>query len=346
MKKLVASILIGLLLITSYGNCQEGLKNAPATKYVTAETSETFLISTKPVTNREYIIYILWIYNVYGIDYPDNIVSAIPGMTASNDNLFIDELSGTQSPFQVIFNYAPNFVKNYVFNPRYIDYPVIGLSQMQASKFCKWLSDRYNENNLIQKGYFKTNPMQINEDCFVTESYLVDQYYGARIKDETIKWSDRLLIPTFRLPSSNELNIANSQKLLINEFKSYLYDSTYFLNYWNNLFLNISEKSLKLNLSLDRYEIINATDKEWLSAKQANEELIYENSSMDRSKQIKDYLEIEKDSLGQMPFVIISENQNKEPVIVKNGLFDSVTTDTNKLYIFRFACSISPGQFK
>lgn len=347
MQKIKSLLLFGLLLNSLVAVCQVDLKNAPSTKYIVGKTNDTFLISTKPITNREYIIYVLWIYNVYGVDYPDNIVNAIPGMAAANNDLFIDEFYESQTPFQVIFKHSPSFVKDYIFNPRYIDYPVIGLSQSQASRFCKWLSDRYNESKLIKLGYFKPNPSQINEDCFVTESYLVEQYYGARIKEETIKWSDQLLIPVFRLPTQKELIAANAKKALFKDFKPFEYDTSSFLNYWHQIYLKISPSSLTLNYPLDKSELIKSTNNEWEINKQNFEELTFDNAGADKSKQIKDYYEIEKDSLGQMPFIIIDENINKEPIIMEKNWNDkSINGDLNKFYFFRFACSIKPNQFK
>ena len=348
MKKVKSFFLIGMLLLNSLmAFSQVDLTNAPKTKYIFVKTSDTFLISTKPITNREYIIYILWVYNVYGVDYPSNVLNAIPGMATANCDSFIDEFYNSQAPFQVIFKYSPEFVKNYIFNPKYIDYPVLGLSQIQANSFCKWLSDRYNENTLIQYGYFKPNPFQLNSDCFVTESYIAEQYYGARIKEEVVKWSDRLLIPAFRLPTPKELTMAKAHKSLLKEFKSYQYDTTSFLNYWHQLYLKASESALILNYSSDETELIKTTVNEWKINKQDFEELTFDNIGTGKSKQLKDYYEIEKDSLGQMPFIIIDENINKEPIIVETYKKDkSPVSDLNKFYIFRFACSIKPNQFK
>lgn len=345
MQKIKLLLLIVLLLNSFLTVCQVDLKNAPSTKYIIPKTSDTFLISTKPITNREYIIYVLWIYNVSGIDYPSNVINAIPRMVITNNDLLINEFYESQTPFEVIFKYSPQFVKDYIFNPKYIDYPVIGLSKIQASRFCKWLSDRYNENKLIEYGYFKPNLSQINEDCFVTESYIAGQYYGARIKEEDVTWGDRLLIPTFRLPTPNELSIADERKSLFKEFKSYEYDPNNFLNYWHKHFLKVSENSLVLKYAYDKTEVIKSTNSEWEIDNQY-EELTYDDTGIDKSTQIKDY-DVAKDSLGQMPFIIIDENINKEPIIIKNYQKDnSPVSDLNKFYFFRFACNIKPNQYK
>jgi hypothetical protein len=347
MLKIKSIILIGLLLNSLTAFCQAGLKNAPGTKYISTSTSDTFLISTKPITNREYIIYILWLKDVYGADYTAAFLNSFPGITSINIESLIYEAPESKTPFEVILRYSPAFVKNYIFNAKYIDYPIIGLSSLQASRFCKWLSDRYNENKLIQHGYFSPNPNQINEDCFVTESYVVNQYYGARIKEETVKWSDRLLIPIFRLPTKKELNIAMAKKSANTEFKPYPYDTTSFLNYWNQLYLDVSASSLTVKYYNNKTELIKSTDNVWEIKPQDYEELTLDVIKAKEIKHIKDYYGIEKDSLAQMPFIIIDENSNKEPIIAENYLLDnSVIADQNKLYFFRFACSIKPKQFK
>ena len=347
MQKIKSLLLIGLFLNSLIAFCQIDLKNAPSTKYITLNTNNTFLISTKPITNREYIIYILWIYNVYGIDYPSNILNTISGIATTNNDFIINEFYESQTPFQVIFKHAPSFVKDYIFNPRYIDYPLIGISKMQANKFCKWLTDRYNENKLIRNGYFNSDPSQNNENCFVTESYLADQYYGARIKEETIKWSDRLLIPNFRLLTSKELNTANTKKVLLKDFRPYEYDTISFLNQWHQLYLKVSTSSLTLNYSYEKTELIKSSNNEWEISKYNFEELSFENSEADKKIQIKDYYEIEKDSLGQMPYIIIGESINIEPVVVRNYKNDNSHIDNiNKLFFFRFVCNIKPDQYK
>ena len=362
MRKIKSLFLIGFLLNSLVVFSQVDLKNAPRTKYITSITTNTFLISTKPITNREYIIYLLWIYNVSGTDYPESIINAIPGILEANHYLLIDEFYKSKTPFEVIFKNSSLFVKDYIFNPRYIDYPIIGLSRVQASRFCKWLSDRYNENKLIKLGYFKPAPEghDINENCFVTESYVAGQYYGARIKEETIKWSDGLLIPTFRLPTKNELNIAEAKNSVNKEVKSYDYDTTSFLNHWHQLYLKVSPNSLTMQYIHGKTEVINSINNGWDINKSSYQELTLDMSESNKNstlidifnhgkktKQIKDYEDIEKDSLGQMPFIIIDENINKEPVIVENYKNDnSVVGTQNKFYFFRFVCNMAPKQYK
>jgi len=341
---------------------QTDLKNAPNSKYVSSSKTETFLISTKPITNREYIIYLLWISNVYGTDYPETLIEAIPGTSDSRKAILESDLFETK-PFEAILKYSPEFIWQYVFNPNYIDFPVIGINQLQASKFCKWLSDRYNENKLVQHGYFNPSSFQLNEDCFVTESYLAEQYFGSRIKQETVVWNDRLLVPTFRLPTKSELDLAFKSNSINKEIKSYPYDSTSFINYWHQLYLNVSSDFMSLKFFMNNIEWIETPKVEWIKNQTIIDELLLDKGShsqdvslidiykLNGQKELKlaDFIGLEgpeKDSLGLMPFIIIGENSQKQPLIVENYKVLPEGNVDNKFYIFRFVCNIKPGQFK
>lgn len=363
-KQFMRIIFIFTSLVFTLSNVfgQTDLKNAPNSKYVSSSKTETFLISTKPITNREYIIYLLWISNVYGTDYPETLIEAIPGTSDSRKAILESDLFETK-PFEAILKYSPEFIWQYVFNPNYIDFPVIGINQLQASKFCKWLSDRYNENKLVQHGYFNPSSFQLNEDCFVTESYLAEQYFGSRIKQETVVWNDRLLVPTFRLPTKSELDLAFKSNSINKEIKSYPYDSTSFINYWHQLYLNVSSDFMSLKFFMNNIEWIETPKVEWIKNQTIIDELLLDKGShsqdvslidiykLNGQKELKlaDFIGLEgpeKDSLGLMPFIIIGENSQKQPLIVENYKVLPEGNVDNKFYIFRFVCNIKPGQFK
>ena len=138
-----------------------------------------------------------------------------------------------------------------MFNPTYIDFPVIGISPEQANRYCKWLSDRYNETLLISCGYYKTNLNQFSEDCFVTESYLADQYYGSRneISDAEVKWANALLIPAYRLPTETELREINKKRTFYRNIVEYKFDTTSCLRFWNENYLSVNDNSITLKAS-------------------------------------------------------------------------------------------------
>jgi hypothetical protein len=334
------------------------------TKFIIAK-SDTFLVSTKPVTNREYIIYLLWLYSVDGVDYPETFFNAVPGLSQKNASHLLYESYDPNKIFGTIFNYTQPFVKNYMFNPKFIDYPVVGVTWLQANKFCKWLSDRFNEYKLIKDGYFMPDQGQSNEECFITESYLADEYYGVRNKAKenvTLKWTDRLLIPAFRLPTALELDIAKKQKSIDANFKANDFKSTDFLNQWNDWYIGVTEDKLilKYNYSEEPCEI-DATSKAWDLKKYNYAELCldinYQNDSLNvieifkkhnqNIMDVKTFNSLEKDSLGQMPYIIIDEDGKQEPVAVaKYNRSDGTVADTSKLYYFRYCILMKNGQYK
>jgi formylglycine-generating enzyme required for sulfatase activity len=76
-----------------------------------------------------------------------------------------------------------HFVNYYLRHPAYRDYPVVGVSWIQANEYCKWRTDRVNEYILAREGILdwemgnkELNPFQM----FSTEAYLGGQYFGLQ----------------------------------------------------------------------------------------------------------------------------------------------------------------------
>ena len=67
---------------------------------------------------------------------------------------------------------------NYLRHPAYANYPVVGVNWIQASEFCKWRTNRVNENILERSGYLKKdNKVSLGTDVkgeasFDTEAYI------------------------------------------------------------------------------------------------------------------------------------------------------------------------------
>lgn len=360
--KHIIILMFSLCLLRAAG--QDNGKFIPSARFVSSR-SDSFLISVKPVTNREYIIYLLWLYNVYGADYPEVVYNAMPGLSRKNADENTKAINDSNLLMNVILKYSQPFVKKYMFNPKYLDYPVVGVTWLQANKFCKWLSDRFNEYRLIRDGYFLPDSNQTNEECFVTESYLADQYHGIRnYKKEKIllQWKDRLMLPAFRLPTAKEIDIASKQKALESDFKLYKFGSNDFLKQWNDWYIIASDAKLILKYCSNlKPVVISSYDESWdmnkyhfaelsLDVNHLNDHLsitkIYERNKQNLVHE-KDFSGMEKDSLGQMPYIIIDENKLKQPVAVANyHRTDMVALDTSKLYFFRYACAMKPKQYK
>tara|TARA_R110002073_G_C9381447_1_gene573036 strand:+ start:1 stop:1245 length:1245 start_codon:yes stop_codon:yes gene_type:complete len=65
--------------------------------------------------------------------------------------------------------------ENYLRHPGYGEYPVVGVSWIQAVEFANWRSDRVNEYNLEQAGYLKRDAKVIDvnsEQTFSTDTYI------------------------------------------------------------------------------------------------------------------------------------------------------------------------------
>ena len=358
-------LILTLLFCSLHSAGQNELKYAPSTRFINNK-SDAYLISTRPVTNREYIIYLLWICNTQMTDYPEVFYNAIPGQLQKDSANKSYEYYDTSNVFKTIFKISQPFVKNYMFNPKYIDYPVIGISWLQANRYCKWLADRYNEFKMIQRGFLLPDMNQQNEECFVTESFLADQYVGMRVKGKenaTIKWSAGLLIPSFRLPTAKEIDFARNLKIIQTDFMSYKFENDNFLSQWADWGLTATETKLILRCSYNSKATIeiDVPKEDWDMKKYKYEELsfdinfqnnnpgineIYEKHNQKLIK-VKDMADLEKDSLGQMPYIIIGENEKKEPIAV--GRFnrtDMTLTDVSKLYYFRYSVAMKPKEYK
>ena len=76
-----------------------------------------------------------------------------------------------------------HFVNYYLRHPAYRDYPVVGVSWIQANEYCKWRTDRVNEYILAREGIldWEMGNKELNAfQMFSTEAYLGGQYFGLQ----------------------------------------------------------------------------------------------------------------------------------------------------------------------
>ena len=102
-------------------------------------TVASFYMDRTEVTNFHWLEYMFWMRRVYYKTYPHVYKKCLP-----------DTLS-----WRSALGYREKYVNYYLRHPSYRDYPVVGVSWLQANDFCKWRTDRVNEAILVREGILK-----------------------------------------------------------------------------------------------------------------------------------------------------------------------------------------------
>lgn len=305
-----------ILFLFSFGQD----KPKGASEIILPNKSKT-VISNKFVSNLEYITYLTWIQNVQAIDYPEVLFEAFPRCSISVWDAFYDNNKGSGSDLGYLISKGDSLVRGYIFNPKYKYSPIIGITPSQANKYCKWLQDRYNETQLIKYGYLVYYDNQINEDCFVSDAYLRGQYESGKKIDTNAQWDDRILAPAFRLPSALESQL---NPVIVNNVSK----KTKFLKHWQQAYLKIDSDKYTLVdfLFSENDEIIDVPfdyrvkQLKELTLPNQNENIkstlsTYGYLPFDITKhQDENHYDREKDSLGQMSYIIIGNDSEMHPV--------------------------------
>jgi gliding motility-associated lipoprotein GldJ len=165
-------------------------------------TVASFYMDETEVRNVDWREYLYWLRRVYPTEnqaYQD----ALPDTLVWRDAL----------------SYNEPYLENYFRHAAYSEYPVVGISWVQADKFCKWRTDRVNERVLIENEKIQEDLTQQNDKAFSTDAYMNGFYEGPAGKKpiknlgkdggtRPVNMSDGIILPRYRLPTQAEWEYA------------------------------------------------------------------------------------------------------------------------------------------
>ena len=203
----------------------------------------SFYMDETEVTNSEYFLYLQYIKDVF------------PPSEEKYKHIYNSVLPDTLVWRKSLGN-TDLLSENYLRHPAFSDYPVVGVSWLQANQYCKWRTDAVNLKKLIDKGYI-SNIFQNDtiRNFFDTEVFLADSdklfdgdttvykrgirtrgtVKGTRssFQGRKITQADGILQQKFRLPTEAEwefaakANIENREYNNIKGRKKYAWDGKY-----------------------------------------------------------------------------------------------------------------------
>ena len=165
-------------------------------------TVASFYMDETEVRNVDWREYLYWLQRAYPSN-PEVYRAALPDTLVWRNEMAYNE----------------PFLENYLRHAAYSEYPVVGVSWVQATNYCKWRTDRVNERILINDKILAEDTKQSGQNVFTSDSYLNGLYNGTDGKrplknlgkdgaTRRTSMSDGIVLPRYRLPTEAEWEYA------------------------------------------------------------------------------------------------------------------------------------------